>query len=92
MRHHGHAPSDGSEMRAFYQVFALSELSARLGYTTSQETLLLEYLPSSYSTFREHAVHIARWPALLSSKGEALYIPRSFDILTLRFHGAPTNC
>jgi hypothetical protein len=56
MRHRGHAPSDGSEMRAFYQVFALSELSARLGYTTSQ-ALLLEYLPSSYSTFQEHAVH-----------------------------------
>jgi hypothetical protein len=34
MRHHGHAPSDGSEMRAFYRLFALSELSAGLGYTT----------------------------------------------------------
>jgi hypothetical protein len=34
MRHHGHAPSDGSEMRALYRVFALSELSAGLGYTT----------------------------------------------------------
>jgi 3-methyladenine DNA glycosylase Tag len=33
-RHHGHAPSDGGEMRAFYRVSALSELSAGLGYTT----------------------------------------------------------
>src|SRR5215475_9710407 len=34
MRHHGNALSDGGAMRAFYQVFARSELSAGLGYTT----------------------------------------------------------
>ncbi len=34
-RYHRHAPSDGGEMRAFYPIFALIELSAGLGYTTA---------------------------------------------------------
>jgi hypothetical protein len=29
----------------------------------------LEDLPSSHSAFQEHAAHMARWPAMLSSKG-----------------------
>src|SRR4029453_9443928 len=29
----------------------------------------LEDLPSPHGTFQEHAAHIAKWPAMLSSKG-----------------------
>src|SRR5262245_34839487 len=31
----------------------------------------LEGLPPSHGTFQEHAVHITRWPVMLSSKGSS---------------------
>src|SRR5438552_16649381 len=34
-------------------------------------------LPSPHGTFQEHAAHIAKWPAMLSSKGsQGTCIPR----------------
>jgi len=50
MRHHSNAPLDGGAMRAFYRVFALSELSAGLGYTTLQGLRDPTGLPEGHGT------------------------------------------
>src|SRR6266496_62479 len=37
-------------------------------------------LPSPHGTFQEHAAHIAKWPAMLSSKGsQGTCIPRGLS-------------
>ncbi len=41
----------------------------RLTMSSLSQARPLEDLPSSHRAFQEHAAHIARWPAMLSSKG-----------------------
>src|SRR5262245_4532746 len=45
--------------------------SLRITMSSLSQALRLGYLPSPHSTFQEHAAHITRWPAMLSSEGSS---------------------
>jgi hypothetical protein len=55
------------------------------------QALPLEDLPSSHSAFQEHAAHIARWPAMLSSKGSRGLGRHEARCLTVRLPMPPVR-
>src|SRR5262249_52226978 len=58
----------------------------------SAKNLRVGYLPSPHGPFQEHAAHMARWPAMLSSNGSSsTCMPEVFRHSYIVLHGAPRS-
>src|SRR5262249_34862368 len=58
----------------------------------SAKNLRVGYVPSPHGPFQEHAAHMARWPAMLSSNGSSsTCMPEVFRHSYIALHGAPRS-